>query len=94
LLGTDGIILLILLITVRFVGIRLVGSRVSATSKVLRGTLLILINDTLVLGSTSRIVESLGQEDKSLFFEGHDLLFFSKRLLSFFSLNSLLTLLV
>jgi len=89
---TDGVILLVLLFGLRFVGVRLVGARVTATSEVLRGTLLVLINDTLVLGGSSGIVESLGKEVESLLFEGHNLLFLSEGLFSLFSLDTLLAL--
>jgi hypothetical protein len=58
----------------------------------LRGTLLVLIDNTLVLGSSSRVVESLGEEMESLLFESHYLLILSKRLFAFFSLDALLAL--
>jgi hypothetical protein len=58
----------------------------------LRGTLLVLIDNTFVLGSSSRVVESLGEEMESLLFESHYLLILSKRLFAFFSLDTLLAL--
>jgi len=59
LLRTDRVVLFIVLASARFGSIRLVRTRVTAGSKVLRGALLVFLDDSLVLSGTSRIVESL-----------------------------------
>lgn len=88
-LRADRIIFLIFSFVLRILSVRLVRSRVTATSKVLRGTLLIFINNTLMFSSTSRVVEGLSKKVKSLFLKSHDLLFLIEGFFSFFGLDTL-----
>lgn len=60
LLRANWVVFFIVFTSTRLGSIGLVGARVTATTKVLRGALFVLVNDTLMLGSSSGVVEGFG----------------------------------